>query len=247
MLSQNPEYADELLSYETKTYRQAGKDIQRTIYLMPAELGVEKSVLKQWSSLNTIVRVITTTRVVRNKLVEKEPSVSVRDYISSKEIDPDNLDFAKKMLNLVLNRWDVEVDHWYLDLVFDQDRIPLRNKQYAQTNAILTKFAKNIVSYTQKVLPDIDSSHHVSLEQIRSVCCRNMSTEVNMLTAFATKDDSYILEDPALIRCGLVKGATYIPEENNQIIKEFEKDIESIPLAKFIKERYERNSQENLK
>lgn len=57
------------------------------------------------------------------------------------------------MQDIILSRWQIESRHWVVDVVFGQDALPLRNKEYIENSTVYTKIACNVLSYIRDNVP----------------------------------------------------------------------------------------------
>ena len=82
---------------------------------------------KKWAEVHSVIRVRTVRYFKSSQVTQK---VEERYFISS--IVPDGLDekFAETMLDIILKRWGIEARHWVIDVVFGQEALPLRNRDY---------------------------------------------------------------------------------------------------------------------
>ena len=95
---------------------------------------------------------------VRTRRIYKGSGVQTEDredkfFISS--ITPDGLDdsFAATMQDIIISRGQIESSHWVIDVVFGQDALPLRNKEYIENSTVYTKIACNVLSYIREHVP----------------------------------------------------------------------------------------------
>ena len=120
-----------------------------------------------------------------------------RYFISS--ITPDGLDdsFAATMQDIILSRWQIESRHWVIDVVFGQDALPLRNKEYIENSTVYTKIACNVLSYIRDNVPKYNGKPW-SFESLQ-ILARKAQTNFMFLKAFFTKDMSEIENDERFI------------------------------------------------
>ncbi len=132
---------------------------------------------------------------VRTNRIYKSSSVQTEDredkfFISS--ITPDGLDdsFAATMQDIILSRWQIESSHLVIDVVFGQDALPLRNKEYIENSTVYTKIACNVLSYIRDNVPYYNGKPW-SFESLQ-ILARKAQTNLMFLKAFFTKDMSEI-------------------------------------------------------
>ena len=128
---------------------------------------------------------------VRTSRIYKSSSVQTEDreykfFISS--ITPDGLDdsFAATMQDIILSRWQIESRHWVIDVVFGQDALPLRNKEYIENSTVYTKIACNVLSYIREHVPYYNGNPW-SFESLQ-ILARKAQTNFMFLKAFFTKE-----------------------------------------------------------
>ena len=124
------------------------------------------------------------------------------------------------MLRVILDRWKIEgVQHFSLDVLFEQDYLPLRNQQYIRNHSFFTKMAYNVVSYVRNNLPLI-RGEKVALSALVRTAKNTPSISFEYIKAYFNKDVSALLTNEKMIRLGLVKAPKVeeveeiIPQEN---------------------------------
>lgn len=106
---------------------------------------------RKWPHVHSAIRV-RTSRIYKSSGVQTEDRED-KFFVSS--ITPDGLDdsFAATMQDIILSRWQIESRHWVIDVVFGQDALPLRNKEYIENSTVYTKIACNVLSYIREHVP----------------------------------------------------------------------------------------------
>ena len=119
-------------------------------------------------------------------------------------IDYDDEDYASQIQDVILLRWQVEVSHWYLDMCFMQDRLPLRNRDYINNHTYFTKMAFNILSYVKNHCPEDRQGRTPSMASLQ-YACRDAETAIRFCMAYVTQDKRYFLEDERLYLLKILK------------------------------------------
>ena len=207
--------AQGVVSSATSIGKGHGRIEQRTIEILPAEYALSKEQNRKWKYIKSVIRVTNERAEIRDGEVT-EPTTESHYYISSIEVDfTDNL-FAQKMLRVILDRWKIEgVQHFSLDVLFEQDYLPLRNQQYIRNHSFFTKMAYNVVSYVRNNLPLI-RGEKVALSALVRTAKNNPSISFEYIKAYFNKDVSALLTNEKMIRLGLVKAPKV--EEFEEII-----------------------------
>ena len=103
----------------TETVISGSNHYTRRIVTLRAEDCLSPDVLKKWPHIKTIAVIETASMNMTTGKVTN----SVRYYITTLEMDFEKYpDFARDLLAISLKRWCVEVNHWHLDMFFDQDK-----------------------------------------------------------------------------------------------------------------------------
>ena len=144
---------------------------------------------------------VTTERYIKSSSKEQKER---RYFISSIEIDYDNEDYAAQIQDIILQRWQMEVSHWYLDMCFMQDRLPLRNRDYINNHTYFTKMAFNILSYVKNHCPQDKRQRTPSMESLQ-YACRDAETAIRFCLSYVTQDKRYFLEDERLYLLMILK------------------------------------------
>lgn len=101
---------------------------------------------KDWSSINSIIR-ITSTRTIKDK-----NSIEDRFYISGL-VNPT----AEKSLSYIRSHWAIENNlHWTLDMSFGDDKSRVRKGNAPQNMLVLKKVALNLLEKIKAKYPRID-------------------------------------------------------------------------------------------
>ena len=183
-----------------RTNSEHGRIEQKEICIIPVELGLSKEIRRKWPTIASII-CVTTERYI--KISGKEQKER-RYFISSIEIDYDNEDYAAQIQDIILQRWQVEVSHWYLDMCFMQDRLPLRNRDYINNHTYFTKMAFNILSYVKNYCPKDKRQRTPSMESLQ-YACRDAETAIRFCLSYVTQDNRYFLEDERLYLLKILK------------------------------------------
>lgn len=101
------------------------------------------------------------------------------------------------MQDIILSRWQIESRHWVIDVVFGQDALPLRNKEYIENSTVYTKIACNVLSYIRDNVSYYNGKPW-SFESLQ-ILARKAQTNFMFLKAFFTKDMSEIENDERFI------------------------------------------------
>lgn len=183
-------YKGDILTSGATVTSAHGRIEEKDIVILNAEDSLSKQMCKKWQHIRSVIRVST----IRTYKSSGEISdVEYRYFVSS--IAPDGLDesFAKTMLEIILSRWTIESRHWVIDVVFGQDRLPLRNRKYIENSTIYTKIAINVLSYVRDNIPKYNGKPW-SFESLRTVAS-NPEFNFKFLHAFFKKDMSVIKDD----------------------------------------------------
>lgn len=84
-----------------------------------------------------------------------------------------------------------------IEVVFGQDALPLRNKEYIENSTVYTKIACNVLSYIRDHVPYYNGKPW-SFESLQ-ILARKAQTNFMFLKAFFTKDMSEIENDERFI------------------------------------------------
>ena len=106
---------------------------------------------RKWPHVHSVI-IVRTNRIYKSSSVQTEDRED-KFFISS--ITPDGLDdsFAATMQDIIISRGQIESSHWVIDVVFGQDALPLRNKEYIENSTVYTKIACNVLSYIREHVP----------------------------------------------------------------------------------------------
>lgn len=207
------EYGEYEIPYWEIFYRQSGKLIHKVVTLMPAQMVVDRDGLEHWPELQMVVCINTTVRLWRqHRLQTKDVKPDPRFFLSSLALDVDDTDYCRKVMRVCLGRWSVETSHWQIDMCFDQDRLPLSNRNFIRNNTIVTKHAANVINHAKSVLPNLPGDRKISTAMLQQAC-QNAETAFNLLAGFISGDDSLITQDANLRSNGLYKEETVTYQE----------------------------------
>ena len=193
------ELPDEAVS-AARTSSGHGRIEQKDIAVLPVELALTKEMRRKWPDIATVI-CVNTTRYIKSSGKEQTEK---RYFISSIEIDYDDEDYASQIQDVILLRWQVEVSHWYLDMCFMQDRLPLRNRDYINNHTYFTKMAFNILSYVKNHCPEDRQGRTPSMASLQ-YACRDAETAIRFCMAYVTQDKRYFLEDERLYLLKILK------------------------------------------
>lgn len=123
----------------------------KEISILNAEDILSTELKRNLTHVHSVIRV-RTSRIYKSSGVQTEDRED-KFFISS--ITPDGLDdsFAATMQDILLSRWQIESRHWVIDVVFGQDALSLRNKEYIENSTVYTKIACNVLSYIREHVP----------------------------------------------------------------------------------------------
>lgn len=144
------EFQGEVLS-SSRTSTEHGRIETKDISILNAEDILSTELERKWPHVHSAIRV-RTSRIYKSSGVQTEDRED-KFFVSS--ITPDGLDdsFAATMQDIILSRWQIESRHWVIDVVFGQDALPLRNKEYIENSTVYTKIACNVLSYIREHVP----------------------------------------------------------------------------------------------
>ena len=108
--------------------------------------------------------------------------------------------FLSASSDIILQRRQVEVSHWYLDMYF----MPFRNRDYVNNHAYFTKVAFNILSYVKKHWPQDKQQRTSSMASLQHAC-RDVETVIRFCKAYVTQDNCYFLEEERLYLLKILK------------------------------------------
>ena len=179
----------------SRTSSDHGRIETKEISILKAEDILNTDLKRKWPGVHSVIRV-RTSRIYKSSGVQTEDRED-RYFISS--ITPDGLDdsFAATMQDIILSRWQIESRHWVIDVVFGQDALPLRNKEYIENSTVYTKIACNVLSYIRDNVPKYNGKPW-SFESLQ-ILARKAQTNFMFLKAFFTKDMSEIENDERFI------------------------------------------------
>lgn len=187
-------FQGEVLS-SSRTSTDHGRIETKEIFILNAEDVLNTDLKRKWPHAHSVIRV-RTSRIYKSSGVQTEDRED-KFFISS--ITPDGLDdsFAATMQDIILSRWQIESRHWVIDVVFGQDALPLRNKEYIENSTVYTKIACNVLSYIRDNVPKYNGKPW-SFESLQ-ILARKAQTNFMYLKAFFTKDMSEIENDERFI------------------------------------------------
>lgn len=187
-------FQGEVLS-SSRTSTDHGRIETKEISILSAEDVLNTDLKRKWPHVHSVIRV-RTSRIYKSSGVQTEDRED-KFFISS--ITPDGLDpsFASTMQDIILSRWQIESRHWVIDVVFGQDALPLRNKEYIENSTVYTKIACNVLSYIRENVPYYNGKPW-SFESLQ-ILARKAQTNFMFLKAFFTKDMSEIENDERFI------------------------------------------------
>lgn len=187
-------FQGEVLS-SSRTSSDHGRIEIKEISILSAEDILSTELKRKWPHVHSVIRV-RTSRIYKSSGVQTEDRED-KFFISS--ITPDGLDpsFAATMQDIILSRWQIESRHWVIDVVFGQDALPLRNKEYIENSTVYTKIACNVLSYIREHVPYYNGKPW-SFESLQ-ILARKAQTNFMFLKAFFTKDMSEIENDERFI------------------------------------------------
>ena len=179
----------------SRTSSDHGRIETKEISILKAEDILNTDLKRKWPDVHSVIRV-RTSRIYKSSGVQTEDRED-RYFISS--ITPDRLDdsFAATMQDIILSRWQIESRHWVIDVVFGQDALPLRNKEYIENSTVYTKIACNVLSYIRDNVLKYNGKPW-SFESLQ-ILARKAQTNFMFLKAFFTKDMSEIENDERFI------------------------------------------------
>jgi len=136
--------------HSSRTSDEHGRIEEKVIDILDATESLTKEMRKKWRHVRSVIRV-RTKRIQKISGIESE--IEACYFISS--IAPDGTDesFARTMQDIILKKWGIESRHWVIDVVFDQDRLPLRNQNYIANSTYFTKMSVNVLSFIRGNAP----------------------------------------------------------------------------------------------
>ena len=187
-------FQGEVLS-SSRTSTEHGRIETKEISILNAEDILSTELKRNLTHVHSVIRV-RTSRIYKSSSVQTEDR-EYKFFISS--ITPDGLDdsFAATMQDILLSRWQIESSHWVIEVVFGQDALPLRNKEYIENSTVYTKIACNVLSYIREHVPYYNGNPW-SFESLQ-ILARKAQTNFMFLKAFFTKDMSEIKNDERFI------------------------------------------------
>lgn len=187
-------FQGEVLS-SSRTSTEHGRIETKEISILNAKDILSSELKRNLTHVHSVIRV-RTSRIYKSSGVQTEDRED-KFFISS--ITPDVLDdsFAATMQDILLSRWQVESSHWVIEVVFGQDALPLRNKEYIENSTVYTKIACNVLSYIREHVPYYNGKPW-SFESLQ-ILARKAQTNFMFLKAFFTKDMSEIKNDERFI------------------------------------------------
>lgn len=187
-------FQGEVLS-SSRTSTEHGRIETKDISILNAEDILSTELERKWPHVHSAIRV-RTSRIYKSSSVQTEDR---EDKFFISFITPDGLDdsFAATMQDIILSRWQIESRHWVIDVVFGQDALPLRNKEYIENSTVYTKIACNVLSYIRDHVPYYNGKP-CSFESLQ-ILARKAQTNFMFLKAFFTKDMSEIENDERFI------------------------------------------------
>lgn len=191
---------DEMVQDTRHNNGEHGRIEEKTISILPVTAVLSKEIKRQWPQIRSIIRV-QTKRYVKATGNEQQ---DIRYFISSLEVETENEDFAAQMQDIILKRWSVETCHWFLDVFFTQDRLPLRNQDYIRNHTYFTKMAYNILSFVKGHLPEKSKGRTASMGLFQQAC-QDVEVSLSFIAAYLAQDVSALLEDERLYDACILK------------------------------------------
>lgn len=192
-----------------------GRIESRVLKVLPAEC-LSREFRRKWPMVNSVYQVITTRMDKLDGKISKETE-SVRYYLSSLLIDYEDMDYASKIQNIILQRWRIEIEqHYALDVFFDQDRLPMRNQRFIANNTFVTKMAYNILSFVKHKISELGGKD-VSMPKLQ-LFCNNVSTGFAFMKSYIENDAQPLTELEILYRLRILKEPEPVDEKEHVII-----------------------------
>ena len=111
----------------------------------------KKKAFKNFPGAETVVRIITETRVLRTNVVYRD----VKYFITSLDADKEkNPNVAMDFLNIKRKEWTVETSHKVIDYYYRQDGKGFMDENSADVATTMTKFALNALSRERNLFND---------------------------------------------------------------------------------------------
>ncbi len=150
---------DDLAVYaQSESERGQDKIEARTVIALPSSV-IPKRILGQWAEdSRTIFFALTSCHDKQNG---SDKQHNVRYYISSLDFDDPNI--AQYGLDVIGQHWDCRhLQHHILDVIFGQDMMRAKNRNYIRNSLLLNKIALNTALAAQRELSKKDKSITVS-------------------------------------------------------------------------------------
>ena len=221
----------------TDTVMSGSNHYTRRIVTLRAEDCMSPDVLKKWPHIKTIAVIETaSTNMTTGKVTN-----SVRYYITTLGMDLDKYpDFARDLLAISLKRWCVEVNHWHLDMFFDQDKAAYDDDDAAFCSTIVSKFTMSVFNFAKRAYAAEENRYKGACTTPRLLrACNDISFSALILESFFNDDARHLTHDR------LSRNKKFMKEEERGHWTDMETyDHEPWPLQKFIEQHRKRKKQE---
>ena len=221
----------------TDTVMSGSNHYTRRIVTLRAEDCMSPDVLKKWPHIKTIAVIETaSTNMTTGKVTN-----SVRYYITTLGMDLDKYpDFARDLLAISLKRWCVEVNHWHLDMFFDQDKAAYDDDDAAFCSTIVSKFTMSVFNFAKRAYAAEENRYKGACTTPRLLrACNDISFSALLLESFFNDDARHLTHDR------LSRNKKFMKEEERGHWTDMETyDHEPWPLQKFIEQHRKRKKQE---
>ncbi len=168
---------------------------ESSIHLLPAAEVFSEDVLKAFPAVYSVFKV---NDVITGHDANETYQMHMRYFISSVAPDFEDKDFGNQMLNVLPP--PTEDGKMTVCLDFEQDRLPLRSRDYMENQRFFSKLADCFIVYAQNALQEQGLS--VSKTDLRQKCC-DAATAFEILKAGLLKDKSLLQEESLLSKLDL--------------------------------------------
>lgn len=180
-----------------------GKIYNKSIVVLVADDCMVKDIRPKWKNINTICCITTECY----DPVTGKTTVSDRYFISSIPLNLEKYpNIANDFIEISLKRWCVEVNHYYLDTFFNQDRATYEYEDAAYTSTIMSKvvtsafnFAKN--AYNAEELRYKGACTTPNLK----MACSNLDFSMLLMESFFSNKPELLVKSELSVRFKFMK------------------------------------------
>ncbi len=170
---------------------------KRIVRILPVS-ALSGEFRKKWKEVRAVYEIEAHIWIKRGGKTSEE-TVNIRHYVSTLEPDYSAPGYAAQVNDTVMKRWGVESgQHWVLDVIYGQDRLNAKNRDYIENITYMYKMARNAAAHVRAICAEAGAANPPSYSAVIRACGRFEDAE-KIMAAFVTGDDS-LLTDSDLLR-----------------------------------------------